>query len=236
MELTVVIPSYEESENLAIIIPELKYKLSKLTFNHEILVIDSLDGCELTKYLCEFHSIKYARRKGDNSYGAAIKTGLYLSTGEYLLVMDADGSHEINTISAMWDSRDPNLIVVASRYVDGGTTENPGYLIALSWLVNFVFRIFLGVYCKDMSNSFRLYPGPALRDMSLISKNFDIIQEMIMLTTYKHKMKILELPTRFQKREYGRSKRNLLVFAVSYGLTLARLFALRLKIILTNKH
>jgi dolichol-phosphate mannosyltransferase len=236
MDLTVVIPSYEESDNLGTIIPELKHRLSKLMFSHEILVIDSLEGCELTKCLCEFHAIKYVRRKADNSYGAAIKTGLHLSTGEYILVMDADGSHEINTISAMWDSRDPNLIVVASRYVEGGATENPGYLIALSWLVNFVFRIFLGVNCKDMSNSFRLYPGPVLRDMTLVSKNFDIIQEMIMLTTYKHNMKILELPTRFQKREYGRSKRNLLVFALSYGFTLVRLFALRLKIILTNKY
>jgi dolichol-phosphate mannosyltransferase len=236
MELTVIIPSYEESENLATIIPELKRRLSKITFSHEILVIDSLGGCELTKRLCEFYAIKYVKRKGDNSYGAAIKTGLHLSTGEYLLVMDADGSHEINTISMMWDSRDPNLIVVASRYVEGGTTENPGYLIALSWFVNFVFRLSLGVYCKDMSNSFRLYPGPALRDMPLVSNNFDIIQEMIMLATYKHKMKILELPTRFQKREYGRSKRNLFVFALSYGLTLARLFTLRLKIILTNKY
>lgn len=236
MDLTVLIPSYDEAKNLAKLIPELKQELSKLTQSYEILVLDSVKGCNITKNLCESHMIVYSRRKDDNSYGSAIKSGLQLSKGQYLLVMDADGSHDINTIGTMWDSRDPNVIVVASRYIQGGATENPAYLIALSWLINFVFRKLLGVSCKDMSNSFRLYPGSIVRDMRLISKNFDIIQEIIILSTYKYNTKILELPTHFLMRGYGKSKRNLFLFAISYSFTLARLYCLRLKIIFMNKN
>jgi dolichol-phosphate mannosyltransferase len=228
MDLTILIPSYDEALNLKVILPRLKTCVSGLTRDYEVLVLDSQAGCKSTQYLCEINEIKYIRREGGDSYGAAIRTGLRESGGKYILIMDADGSHDIASISVMWKARNMGQIVVASRYIEGGRTDNPKQLIYLSRLVNTIFRVTLGINCRDVSNSFRLYPGEILRTMKLASNNFDIIQEILIIASFMHAMKILEIPTRFKRREYGLSKRNLLVFAISYGITLTKLVALKL--------
>ena len=64
---------------------------------------------------------------------------IFLSRGEFVVFMDADGSHNPKHIAKLWPYRNEYDVVVGSRYVDGGTTENPAILIFMSWVVNVTF-------------------------------------------------------------------------------------------------
>jgi dolichol-phosphate mannosyltransferase len=81
---------------------------------------------------------------------------------------------------------------------------------------------------NDLSNSFRLYRGDALRSLSLECRNFDILEEILLKLSLRHAgFSILEIPFTFKKRKAGRTKRDLVAFMFSYLGTLRRLRRLR---------
>ena len=94
----------------------------------------------------------------------------------------------------------------------------------MSWMVNIGYRIVLGLNCKDVSNSFKLYPGDAVRRLELRCRNFDVVEEILVKVMRQNPgFRILEVPFTFKKRMFGQTKRSLMAFAFSYLVTLVRL-------------
>lgn len=117
---------------------------------------------------------------------------------------------------------------MASRYIDGGHTENSPLLILMSRVLNWTYSALLNLNCQDVSNSFKLYRGDELRSIELKCDNFDIVEEiLIRLARRTKQLRIKELPFTFKQRMFGKSKRNLFVFIFSYGVTLIRLLRMR---------
>jgi len=95
-------------------------------------------------------------------------------------------------------------------------------------VINVVFRVTLGLKCADVSNSFRLYRGDDLRKLRLKCNHFDIVEEILVkLITLHPGYRIKEVPFFFEKRKAGKTKRNLLTFALGYFVTLVRLLKLK---------
>ena len=140
--------------------------------------------------------------------------------------MDADGSHNSDSFEDFRyqiDTNEPD-IVIASRYVIGGETKNNAVLILLSKLVNIFYRILFKLPVKDVSNNYRLYKFDLIKDIELVEKNFDIVEEILIKIIKKQKnIKIIEIPSTFEKRKYGKSKRNLFIFAITYLYSVIRL-------------
>ena len=227
-ELSVILPSYEEAGNLSWLLPQLKAELSGLDISFEIIVVDTETPRDDTLVICRENGVSYVPRLGGALYSHALKTGIARATGRWVLCMDSDGSHSPSFVKTMWGARSQADLVIASRYVKGGGTENPAVLIFLSYLVNLTFRIVLGIHCNDLSNSFRLYRGDALRSLSLECRNFDIIEEILLKLSLRDAgFSLLEIPFTFQKRKAGRTKRDLVAFMFSYLGTLRRLRRLR---------
>jgi len=174
-DISVVIPAYCEEENLAHLLPRLiqTIKLTKLTY--EVLVVDTIKPLDKTEALCRRYKIKYLKRKGDNSYGSAIRIGIDEAHGQYILFMDADGSHTPEFIPKLLKFRHEYEIVVASRYVGNGKTENSLPLILMSRILNWTYAYVLSIPCKDISNSFKIYRAIDVKPLKLKAKNFDIV-------------------------------------------------------------
>ena len=225
MDLSVVVPSYKELENLHVLLPQLNTELINTGINYEILVIETVEVSEETKFACSnIANIKYINRSPSNTYGDAIRTGINKSMGNYVIFMDADGSHSPSFIKILYNERNNADIVIASRYIDGGKTDNGIVLIFMSFVVNKLYSLVLNLNVKDVSNSFKLYKSSNLKRLSLECANFDIVEEVL----YKCKInnpaiKILELPYTFKKRMYGQTKRNLIIFIFTFTLTLIKL-------------
>ena len=223
-DISVVIPAYCEEENLAHLLPRLiqTIKLTKLTY--EVLVVDTIKPLDKTEALCRRYKIKYLKRKGDNSYGSAIRIGIDEAHGQYILFMDADGSHTPEFIPKLLKFRHEYEIVVASRYVGNGKTENSLPLILMSRILNWTYAYVLSIPCKDISNSFKIYRAIDVKPLKLRAKNFDIVEELIYKVCQNQpNTRIKEVPFLFKKRMFGKTKRNLFLFIFTFTFTIFKL-------------
>lgn len=222
--LSVVLPAYLEEENLRLLLPRIASVLVELGIGSEIIVIDSMTPLDGTVAVAKAAGAIAIARAGGNSYGDAVRTGITASRGEWVVFMDADGSHPPEWIAKLFAARDGHDLVIASRYVESGFTENALTLVLMSRALNWTYSVVLGIPVKDVSNSFRLYRGDMLRALRLACNNFDIVEELLIKLLRAHpSLGILEIPFTFKKRMFGDSKRNLLAFALGYVFTLLKL-------------
>jgi len=231
-ELTVMLPAYGEADNLRILLPAIKKVVAELGVTAEILVLDANVPVDDTQLVCLENKVTWLPRQGGNHYGDAVRTGIRASRGEFVIAMDSDGSHNPQFIHELWKNRSEADVIIASRYIPGGVTENPWLLVAMSRVLNVIFKIFVGIPVYDVSNSFRLYRGDLLRSIQPAYTNFDVLEEILAKLIWgrgAHTISILELPFRFEKRKYGRPKRRLVVFGLQFITALFKLWLLRAK-------
>lgn len=230
IDLSVVIPAYLEEENLLEILPRLIKVLAETGLSHEVLVIDTMQPIDNTPAVCKNlgSPIRYLNRTGGNNFGDAKRTGIGAAQGKWILFMDGDGSHSPEFIPRLLAHKDTADLVIASRYVAGGATENSASLVVISRALNIVYSIVLGIKCKDISNSFKLYRADVLKSLELKCDHFDIVEEIFVKYSAKvANPRIVEIPFVFKKRRFGETKRNLLLFVFSFLVTLAWLFAIK---------
>jgi dolichol-phosphate mannosyltransferase len=230
VDLSVIIPAYREAENLRLLLPRLIKVLDGMSLCCEILIVDTDPSKDETPDVCREWPVRLVPRVGGESYGDAVRTGIASCVGEYVLFMDADGSHAPEFIPSLWGHAKENDVVVASRYVAGGDTENPWSLILMSRILNVIYSVALGLDCRDVSNSFKLYCGELIRPLSLRCRHFDIVEElMVMARIRAGRLRIKEVPFLFKKRMFGETKRNVPLFVVSFYVTLIKLLFMRIK-------
>lgn len=222
--LSVVLPAYMEEENLRVLLPRVVATLDALGIAWEVIVVDTNPPIDQTAAVCHANGCQCVPRAGGNDFGDAVRTGILQSRGERVILMDADGSHPPEFICNLWACRKDADIVIASRYTSGGVTENGWALKLMSRALNVSYSWFLGLKYADVSNSFKMYPGPLLRGLHLSCQHFDIVEEILFKLVHGHKsLRVKEVPFAFKKRMFGDTKRNLLLFVLSYAYTIVRL-------------
>lgn len=224
VNLSVVLPSYLEEENLRLLLPRLNEALHKIKDRFEVIVIDTMRPLDQTPDVCQMHRAKYVNREKGDSFGDAVRTGIRVARGEYILFMDADGSHPPEFIETLHPYIGEYDVIIASRYIAGGYTENNRLLIFMSRVLNKIYSLVLNLDCRDVSNSFKVYRADQLKALQLYSDNFDIIEEILFKLGKSHKrLSLKEVPFTFKKRMCGQTKRNLFLFMLSYLFTLLKL-------------
>lgn len=224
IDLSIIMPAYLEEENLRLLLPRINSVVSELTDSFEVIVSDTKSPMDGTPQACAENNVRYINREGENTYGAAVRTGIKHAQGKKIIFMDADGSHHPEFIKKLYAQKDHSDIIIASRYIEGGHTENSAVLVLMSKIVNWGYAFVLNINCKDVSNSFKLYDAKMLKAISLKCENFDIVEEIIFKVIKNHpKLKILEIPFSFKQRMFGETKRNLPKFIITYVFTLIRL-------------
>ena len=222
IDLSVIIPSLGEHQNLRILIPKI-IKILKKKISYEILIVDGTSkDFETYNIKKNNKNTKYLNRKKNNDYGNAVRLGIKKSTGKFILFMDGDFSHHPNFIPKLYSYKE-NDIVIASRYIDGGNSDNNFLLKFLSRVLNFFYRVVLGLHLKDISNSFKLYNAKKLKKLKLKCNHFDIIEEIVFKFKVNYKNSIFkEIPYHFRERKYGTTKRNVFVI-MAYLLSIIKI-------------
>lgn len=197
--------------------------LAESAIEHEIIVVDSAQKLDATQEVCAENGVICISREGGNLYGDAVKTGIKKASYEYTMTMDADACYAPPYIPVFYEriKRDNADLVIGSRYVKGGTGHTKISLTWMSYLLNVVFRTVLGIKIKDISHDLRLYKSEQLKTLSLKCGDFDIIEEILVkLMIAKKDYKVVEEPVSFVERRFGKSKRRLFKFIISYLKTL----------------
>ena len=125
MKVSVVVPTYNEAENIKKLIPLLDSVLKD--YDHEIIIVDdnSPDGtAKAAKKLAEQYPVKILKREKKLGLASAILYGFMNANGDVLGVIDADLQHPPELLGEMAKKiEDGYDIVIASRYVEGGGIE-----------------------------------------------------------------------------------------------------------------
>lgn len=224
LDLSIILPAFLEEENLRLLLPRLKATLDSISETSEIVIVDTVKALDNTEDVCREYQVKYFNREKGNTYGDAIRTGIKKAQGRKIIFMDADGSHSPEFIPKLVEFKDSYDIIIASRYVDGGFTENSKVLIIMSRILNFSYSAFLNINCKDVSNSFKLYDAGLIKKLNLHCNNFDIVEEILYKISKNNKnIQIKEIPYTFKARIFGKTKRNLVIFIITYIFTMLKL-------------
>ena len=223
-ELSVLILTRNERENLPPLIQRIRRVLTDLRVETEIVVVDdSSDGTlEEAKALgC------LAIRQDGGRYGAAFRQGLDASRGDFILTIDADHSHEPEFIYHMWSLRHSADVVIGSRYVLAGQADMSVTRRLLSRVLNRVFSRMLSLPYRDLSSAYRLYRRSVVESITpLTGTTLDVLEE-ILVKAYCQGWRVREVPISYRPRHRGRSNSSAIRFAASYLRTLGSLWRLR---------
>lgn len=229
MSTSVVLLAYKEAENLKLLLPRIHRALQSLNEPYEILVIDSAQPLDNTKEVCQQENARYIPQEAPY-YAGAFRTGIRYAAMDKILVLDADGSHNPEDIPRMFELFHQGYdMVIGSRYVKGGVSNDSRSSYLMSRILNFTMRICIGVRAKDISTSYRLYDAKQLKAVRLVRNNYDVLQEVIARMKVNNPgLKIGEVPIEFNKRMFGESKRQLLKFIGGYIVSVFMLLSIRL--------
>ena len=213
MRNLVVIPTYNEAENILLLLSEV------LLLDVDVLVVDdnSPDG---TQKLILEHDLFGKRvfilqRETKLGLGSAYREGFQWGIeNKYnnMIQMDADFSHQVSDLKKLIDEKKDSDVVIGSRYVKSGKIEgwsNNRYLLSL--FANKYSRFLTFSKIHDMTSGFRIYTLNALNEIdfkSTKSNGYAFQIEMTVLSLIAN-LNIVEIPITFNERREGNSKMSL---------------------------
>jgi dolichol-phosphate mannosyltransferase len=213
VELSVVVPTYREAENLGHLIPRVCEVLRGRDISHEIIVVDdnSRDGTDevMARLQSEGHAARVITRVGERGLSSAVMRGFDEARGVYLLCMDADLSHPPAALPALLDAlKSPGVdFVIGSRYVPGGGTDADWGLFR--WLnskgATLLARPFTAAR-DPLAGFFALRRETYASAEKLSPIGYKIGLELIVKCRCQ---RIREVPIQFADRQYGETKLNL---------------------------
>lgn len=209
----VVIPTYDEKENITQMIPQL-FALG--IDNLHVLVVDdsSPDGTGnvVKDFQKKYPTLHLETRKKKSGLGQAYIHGFRfaLDHGATSLVqMDADFSHDPKDVPRLLKELESHDAVIGSRYSNGVSVINwPLHRLILSTTANLYARYVTGMPHKDITGGFRAWRAACMRsiDLSRIKADGYGFQVVMIYRAWKKKHDISEIPIIFTERREGQSK------------------------------
>jgi dolichol-phosphate mannosyltransferase len=222
----IVIPSYNESKNIRILIKKINIELS----NSSIIIVDDSSFEErekIKKIVKNYKNVKLITRPKKSGRGSAVLLGFKEATKSiginYVFEMDSDLAHDpkefkrfLNEINVF-----PYDLIIGSRYKSGGKIINISTnRTIMSRIINNFLYIWLGIKISDYTSGFRLYSRSALEYLAktkIESKGFITLSEVAYKLSKKG-FKISEVPITWNYRNSGRGKINRPCFKYLFSL------------------
>lgn len=203
--VSLIIPTYNESKNLPLLVEEIFSSLDKNQINVEIIFVDdnSPDGTGVVaEELAKKFPIKVIHRAKKLGLGSAVREGFALSTRPLLGVMDADLSHDPSILNSMIHSLSEHDICVASRFKSGSSVEK--WLWWRKMLSEIGVLLTKGLTgTKDPLSGYFFLRQSVIDKVPLETQGYKILFEILVKGTYK---KIKEFPYQFRMRKHSTSK------------------------------
>jgi glycosyltransferase involved in cell wall biosynthesis len=208
MKLSIIIPAYNERNTIKEILRRVRaVDLGEIA--KEIIVVDdgSTDGTSDILKLEEDSTTKVIRQDENRGKGTAIRAALHQTTGDYIIIQDADLEYDPEDYRVMLA---PVLkrkadVVYGSRF-----TGEHRDMLYWHWLgnkfLNLVTNILYNTTLSDMETCYKLFSRDSLKGIEIESAGFDFEPE-ITAKLLKKKVRIYEVPVSYAGREYDEGKK-----------------------------
>jgi dolichol-phosphate mannosyltransferase len=209
MKLSIIIPVYNEEKTLLEIIKKVE-SIKLPNIEKEIIIIDdySTDSSkDILKELEKSNKYKIFYHKTNQGKGAALRTGFKNSSGDIILIQDADLEYDPNDYIRLLEPilNKETKVVYGSRL-----TKTKKHMYSLhhfgNWFLTFLTNILYSSHLTDMETCYKVFTKEVLSSMTLKAKRFDFEPE-ITAKILKKGYKIKEIPISFHGRHFEEGKK-----------------------------
>ena len=210
-ELSVVVPTYNERDNVPLVVELLKRTLEDVSW--EVIFVDdnSPDGtaAAVRALGAADHRVRCIRRIGRRGLAGACIEGMLSSQARYIAVLDADLQHDETLLAAMLERiRKGDVdVVVGSRYIPGGSADSfTSKRRFMSRLSHVAAHMITKVELSDSGSGFYMIRRDVVEEIAprLSSQGFKLLLDI--MTTARGTLRAAELPYTFRERQHGESK------------------------------
>ena len=227
--LSIIIPTKNEEQIIQSTLEKIIEEMRSI--DYEIIVIDDFSDDDTEKIIKSFQEksekIKFFKNK-KNGLGPLIEYGVEVSKGEFIAIMMADLSDNLEDLKEYYEiiANSEYDAVLGSRFIKGSIViDYPKAKLLLNRLFNyFVKLLFLSNY-NDFTNAFKIYRRKTLLNLNpFVSESFNIFLELplkIINRNYNYKI----IPIKWHNRKKGKSKFKIKELGAKYIFTLIYCFA-----------
>ncbi len=206
--LTVIIPTFQERENMSALMDRLGLVAQSWDRKLEVLVVDdnSSDGtasAAASLGAARGLAVRVLRRQGPRNVTRAIGEGIAMADGDLVCVMDADLSHPPEYLPRLMAALDGADGVVGSRYVTGARIDHwPRWRRTISLTATALARAVVNPPVRDPLSGFFLFRKDAISDLPISGHGTKPLLEILA----QRRLAVREVPYEFHDRMYGQSK------------------------------
>ena len=216
--LEIVIPVYNEGEN---ILKLLKIFNNFVKTNFKVLICYDLKDDDIFKFQDEFKKLNFDIKLIKNPSSGpltAIKQGFLKGNSDAVIVYPADDFLNYKLLDKMYNKYlDGNDIVVASRFIKGGSMKNcPLIKSIIVRTASFTLYLLSSIPVRDASNGFRLFSRKLLNEVEIDSKIGFAYSLELLVKCHRLKKKIAEVPALWEERSEGKSRFKLFRWIPQY--------------------
>lgn len=218
MELSILIPCYNEQESIPNLVNNLKNLESSLKnkkIEYEVLFVD--DGSTdktldvLKKYFKGRKNVKMIKHDVNGNVGKVFRTGLVNSLGKYIATYDADMPYDISSVEHMYEiatKNDYDIVTASPYHPNGGVSNIPKYRLLLSKSTSIIYKILLNSEINTFTAFTRVYKKESIKKISYKNNGFIFSTELI-VKALLNGFRVAEYPTKLLPRKFGESKLRL---------------------------
>jgi dolichol-phosphate mannosyltransferase len=206
LDVSIVLPTYNEAQNIPLMVPKICNVLNQAKIKGEIIVVDdnSPDKTgEVAQKLAAEYPVQVIVRQNERGLATAVLEGFRKSKATVCVVMDADGSHPVDTLPDMITPilKNQYEATIGTRYIEGGATDNwPLIRRIISKTAGFIT---LGLTkMKDSTSGFMAIKRSKIENQKFQPIGWKIVLEIMVRVNPS----FLEVPITFQDRQHGESK------------------------------
>jgi dolichol-phosphate mannosyltransferase len=230
LKLSIVIPAYNEEDNIDHVLKSLTSTLESNSITYEIIVVNDNSTDSTSTIVSTFSegnpAIRLVNRQPPVGFGRAIRFGLRFVTGEMVVICMADQSDDAQDVVAYYHKiMEGYDCVFGSRFIPGADVhEYPRIKLIFNRIVNKTIQILFWTGHNDMTNAFKAYRTYVIRECGPYNAcHFNITIEMS-LSALIRGYTIAKIPIRWYGRAWGSSKLRLKEMSRRYLVTLLKLF------------
>lgn len=231
MKLSIIIPCYNESENINKLYDELLPVVRNLVLNNteidlpnfsliEMVFVDDGSSDDSLLKLKEYFQdenktwllCKFIRHETNRGLGAAIRTGFSNSEGDIIVTVDSDGTYkfsEIPSIISCLYAKDVDIVTASPYHPQGHVAGVPSNRLFLSRGSSFLYRLLVDWNIYTYTSLFRAYRSEVVKNIGFKSDGF-LAGTEILVNAVSKGLRVAEFPSVLTKRMYGVSKAKIL--------------------------
>jgi glycosyltransferase involved in cell wall biosynthesis len=207
MNLTVVIPVYNEAGN----IKEIIRRVQSQQLANEIVVVDdgSTDGTrDILKELDGRDNLRVILHDRNQGKGAAVVTGMRAARGDILLIQDADLEYDPRDYPHMLQPIQEEIadVVYGSRFLGGPRRVAMFWHMVANKLLTVMTNILYNTILTDMETGYKVFRRDVIEGMTINARRFDFEPEFT-AKVLKRRYRIFEVPITFNPRDYSQGKK-----------------------------